>query len=88
MQFNFFSIVPIADLEVGGQGKLMQIFYTIHDLLTPIIQVLLDKLMSDKKLEVFQHIQADDESVPCKGFFERKRRVLGIVGELRFDKGC
>ena len=63
----------------------MQMFYTIHDLLTPIIQVSLNKLMSDRRLEVSQHVQADDKSVSCIGFLERRRRGLGIVSRLRFE---
>jgi len=60
-------------------------FYTIHDLLTPIFQVSLNKLMSDRRLEVSQHVQADDESVSCIGFLKRKRRGLGIISKLCFE---
>ena len=85
LQVYFFSILSIGDLMVEGQEKLMQMFYTIHDLLTPIIQVSLDKLMSDRRLEVSQHVQADEESVSRISFFKRRRRGLRIVNRLCFE---
>jgi len=85
MQFYFFSILLIDDLKVKEQETLIQMFYIIHDLLTSIFQVSLNKLMSDRRLEVSQHVQADDESVSCIDFLKHKRRGLEIISRLCFE---